>query len=68
MIDVIALGQYVELTSNNPEETLKQWLNTDESLKDICVLATDLEQAVVQLTKHKNEIDSSNASLSGEKI
>ncbi len=54
VVDVLALGQYVQLTSNAPEKTLKHWLNTDDSVKDITVKATDLEQAFVKITQNKN--------------
>jgi ABC-2 type transport system ATP-binding protein len=54
VISSITLGQYVEVISKNTESTLKKWLNNDQSLADITVITTDLEQAFLQITSSKN--------------
>lgn len=68
VVGVILLGQYVELTSNCPEKTLKQWLNNDDSVQDVSVLSTDLEQAFIQITKQSENAIISSSLASGEII
>lgn len=61
----IPLGKYVEVHSNNTEETLKEWLIKDSSVKDLTVATTDLEQAFLQITQQPGQSQSSLSTSRG---
>lgn len=53
VIKVEKLGKYLEVISTQTTTTLKQWLNTDSSLRDLSIEELNLEMAFLNLTEFR---------------
>lgn len=59
-----AFGQYVELVSNAPEQTLATWLTQDNSVSDLTITAADLEHAFIHLVAAQQDNGITNTTSS----